>query len=407
MAPPDPSPTIPQAEYDELGDLHPRPVNGGSEAEDLLGAPIGDQYLILDIIARGAMGVIYRAQQTSVRREVAIKILDESPLLDERVRRFKTEARIVGQLRHPNTIRLYDFGSTDDGRLFIVTELLHGETLRARLERGSLSIEEALRFADQICGSLNEAHVEGIVHRDLKPENVFLDRVGGETHAKVLDFGIAKQVHLGVNLTPLELFLGTPAYMAPEQISGLPVDARSDVYALGVLIYEMVSGELPFRGDSSVAVLYKHMHELPRPLSKVVAVPSALDALITEMLSKAPRDRPRSMEIVRSRLRNVFALDSAAARAEEQSAMREAQLSVPLCVRDPWARWGAILGALAVVILFAVGFVRSFEAWPGTAHGASVRSTLVDASTEVPLMASPGPSPADAVARVQTRHAAH
>src|SRR5215831_1903833 len=204
------------------------------------------------------MGEVYRARDERLKRDVAIKVLPASFSADpDRVRRFEQEAQAAGALNHPNILAIYDVG-THDGNLYVVSELLEGDTLRDRLSGGAFSPRKALGHALQIAHGLAAAHEKGIVHRDLKPENIFVTRDGRE---KILDFGLAKlaeprddgaasQLATAAAATKPGLVLGTLGYMSPEQVRGKPADARSDIFSFGAILYEMLSGRRAFRGDT-------------------------------------------------------------------------------------------------------------------------------------------------------------
>jgi serine/threonine-protein kinase len=273
---------------------------GAAEGTDLVGRVLADRYQLTGVLGRGGMGVVYRGVQLAVDRPVAIKVVSRTLAKDPRaVQRFQREAKVSSKLQHPNAIRVYDFGLTDDGLLFLVMELLDGRELSRELKAlGRLPVHRAVNIAVQALKALHEAHGYGIVHRDLKPSNVFLQDLAGETDiVKVMDFGIAKMVHGdGAELTNVGLIVGTPTYMSPEQIRGWQVDARSDLYALGVILFEMVAGRVPFRGDSQLAVMVAHTREPPPPVSSVVEGPGveALDGVLARLLAKEPADRPAS-----------------------------------------------------------------------------------------------------------------
>src|SRR5262245_26356023 len=220
------------------------------------GARVGP-YEIRSLLGAGGMGEVFLAHDNRLGREVAIKILPADVAGDaDRLRRFEVEARSASQLNHPNILTVYDVGS-ENGQPYVVTERLEGQTLRDRVSRGPLSEREALELAGQIARGLAAAHGRGIVHRDLKPENVFLTRDG---HAKILDYGLAKVSDAAASsqttvatayATEPGVIVGTVQYMAPEQVKGLPVDHRADLFAFGVVLYEMVSGKSPFSRPSS------------------------------------------------------------------------------------------------------------------------------------------------------------
>lgn len=263
----------------------------------MTGVVIGDRYHITGLISAGGVGAVYRAEQmTLIRRAVAVKVLRPEHLVERgRVARFEQEVCITAQLRHPNTIRVLDSGRMEDGRLFLVTELLEGEPLHAALARGPLPELRAVRIARQVVASLREAHGHGLVHRDLKPSNVILEPIGGQEVVKVIDFGMAKLVSFPGITMPMTL-CGTPGYMAPEQVLGLRLDQRVDIYALGLLLYECLSGAPPFTGETPLALCLRHVSEEPVRLSaRVPELNPTLEALVHALLQKAPERRLQTM----------------------------------------------------------------------------------------------------------------
>lgn len=271
-------------------------------AFDAIGAVLDGRYRLDAKLGEGGMGAVYRAHQLSAGRDVAVKLLHsvlskDTALLD----RFETEAKVIANLRHPNTLRLYDVGRLQDGRLFIVTELIEGESLAAYLAREP-SLSRVLNLLRQVAEALSEAHERGVVHRDLKPANIMVERVGATEIAKVLDFGIAKLADQP-KLTATGAIFGTPAYMSPEQADGARVDHRTDIYSLGVLLYEVTYGRKPFLAEGAGALLVKHLTETPPSAKELgVTVSSGLERLIDEMLAKAPDQRPSGMPAVAQRL---------------------------------------------------------------------------------------------------------
>jgi serine/threonine-protein kinase len=278
----------------------------------MIGQVINGRYEILGRIGDGGMGVVYKASQQPIDRHVALKILSGELANNETtVQRFLNEARIISQLRHPNTVKLHDFGRTDDGRLFIAMELLPGGSLDARLEGGALSPLAAMKIAREVCLSLDEAHSLGVFHRDLKPENILFDEVHGEDYpVRVVDFGIAKLQVEGIEVTAPGTRLGTPEYMSPEQAYGKPVDQTTDVYSLGIILYEMLTGSVPFESDGSLGIYLAHVHDKPTAfgdLDPPLELDPELEALVMEMLAKKPVDRPSTMKDVEHRLRLLIA----------------------------------------------------------------------------------------------------
>jgi eukaryotic-like serine/threonine-protein kinase len=219
---------------------------------------LNDRYLLEDEIGRGGMGVVYRAQDTLLNRAVAVKLLATDTLGTEGRARLLHEAQAAAQLNHPNIITIYDAGEFD-GASYLVMELLEGESL---YDRRPPSLPDILQVGQQICTALEHAHANGVIHRDLKPENVIVTRDGT---AKLTDFGLARSV--ASRLTVEGGFMGTVFYLPPEQALGKPIDGRTDLYAFGVLLYELVAGQLPFTADDPVAVISQHLYAPPIPPS--------------------------------------------------------------------------------------------------------------------------------------------
>ena len=283
------------------------PLGQTADGDALLGQTVDGRYVVERVLGRGGMGVVYAARQQPLDRIVALKILgiDLASVPDAQAR-FLHEAKIVSQLRHPNTVHVHDFGRLADGRLYISMEFLDGEPLSTLLRAGPLAPRRTLGMIDQICKSLAEAHAAGIIHRDLKPENLILDQVhGAGDFVRVLDFGIARLHAETTRLTRTGTLVGTPQYMAPEQWRDDALDGRTDIYALGGVLYEMLVGAPPFRASTVPSLMFKHINELPTAPSKrtpPVAVDPRLDALLLDMLAKDPSNRPASMDVLRARI---------------------------------------------------------------------------------------------------------
>jgi serine/threonine-protein kinase len=293
-------------------------VARASAAPDpLVGRVIQDRYTLTGVVARGGMGKVYKAEQRPLNRVCAVKVLNPNYAGDqdpEFEKRFFLEASIAAKLTHPNTVTVFDYGRTEgeDGFYFMAMEYLEGQTLqRAIREAGSFTEERACHVARQICRALREAHGLGVIHRDLKPANVFLVQHGDESDfVKVLDFGLVKNVSDSKteDLTQTGLFMGSPKYMAPEQIQGQRVDARTDVYALGVILYEMLTGKVPFDRPNSVHILMAHVNEPPpdmRTMNPNLAISPELEGLVLSCLAKSVDERPDSMDAVLAALKRT------------------------------------------------------------------------------------------------------
>jgi len=266
------------------------------------GALVDGKYRIIRTLGEGGMGVVYVAEHVFLRKHVALKLLRAELAENEEVlARFEQEARATSLLDHENIVRVTDFGRTPAGELYLVMQLLEGEPLSSQLERTPrLPVDRALTIARQILGGLEAAHAQGIVHRDLKPENVFLcARADGIEHIKLLDFGIAKlRKDAPLKLTTTGAVLGTPQYMAPEQARGLSdIDQRVDVHAAGVMLYEMLAGQAPYRGDNYNVVLFEIMSGQPKPLRELAP---DLDPALAEIVMRAfAPDRNRRIQSAR------------------------------------------------------------------------------------------------------------
>jgi serine/threonine protein kinase len=263
---------------------------------------LNGQFQILQKIGSGGMGAVYKALQPEMNRMVGVKILH--PKLANRkdlVSRFRREARAMSQLTHPNTVKVFLYGELEDGSLYIIMEFLEGKNLNQTVRAdGPFAMERALPVLIQSCGALDEAHKAGIIHRDLKPENIFLVQSGTlHDYAKVLDFGLAKvgerQMRPGsVILTQEGMVFGTPEFMSPEQAQGKPLTPASDIYSLAVILYEVLTGKLPFDAKSAMDYIQLHVTGRPTPLNQRVpgrTFPQLLEQIIDRALAKRPEDR--------------------------------------------------------------------------------------------------------------------
>ncbi len=280
------------------------------DQDDLLIGTIFDgRFQIQGKLGEGGMGAVYSARRLDFETDVALKLLKLDFARDDGIRkRFMYEARVISNLKHPHAVRLFDFGQADDGHVYMVMELLDGESLADRLAYRFVSYREVFDIITPICGVLGEAHVRDVIHRDLKPENIFLLEVEGNSEfPKLLDFGIAKHKR-EETMTKSGTLWGTPAYMSPEQAQGNMVGGAADIYGIAVMIYELISGNLPFQASTQMGFAVKHIKAPARALSTMPgldSVPPALDDLLMEMLSKDPSQRPSSMKEVVRRLEAI------------------------------------------------------------------------------------------------------
>jgi eukaryotic-like serine/threonine-protein kinase len=336
-------------------------------------------YEILSHLGSGGMGDVYRARDTRLGREVAVKVLQEHLASDPAaLGRFEREARAVAALSHPNILAIHDFG-IEDGACYSVTELLRGETLRGRLERESLSWRKAVGMAVAIADGLAAAHAQGIVHRDLKPENVFLTEDG---RVKILDFGLARlqpgapeeagSSVLTASQTKPGTVMGSAAYMSPEQVRGLPVDARSDIFSFGSVLYEMVTGRRAFPGKTSADAMAAILKESPPdPAESGKTIPIALARVITRCLEKAPDERFQSARDLTYALREIASTSAAAVQMSGEAmagpAVRHGRVAA-IAV-------GVIALAAALLVALDVGGLR--RRLTGGAKGTTIRSVAV------------------------------
>src|SRR5580693_1185004 len=280
-------------------------------------------YEIVSPLGAGGMGEVYRARDTRLKREVAIKVLPQATSLDpDRLRRFEQEALATAALNHPNILAVFDIG-TNEGSPYVVSELLEGETLRERLRGGAIAVRKTLDYSLQIAHGLAAAHEKGIIHRDLKPENLFLTKDG---RVKILDFGLAKltQPESGAQTslptvtqaTEAGVVMGTAGYMSPEQVRGVAVDARSDIFSFGAILYEMLSGKRAFHGETAADTMSAILREEPAELSETNRnVSPALERMVQHCLEKNPEQRFHSASDIAFDLEHLTGVSGTTARA--------------------------------------------------------------------------------------------
>jgi serine/threonine protein kinase len=319
------------------------------------------RYKLVRELGRGAMGVVYEASDPNLGRTVALKAILANTIgsnPQEVTERFKNEARAVGALSHPNIVTVFDAGE-DQGILYIAMERLEGETLEAYLaQRRTIPLGQAIDITRQVCAALDYANSKGIVHRDIKPANVMLTSNGT---AKITDFGLARTAEA---ITMTGHVMGTPHYMSPEQVRGRPVDVRSDLFSVGVMLYEMLTGERPFEGQSITTIMYKIVHENPTPPRALdSSIPSGLSAVIERSLAKAPEDRYQSGAALVNALENYKNIQADHSRTNAgtlelpASSPQTQVLANATSTATPPRRSGKSLIVVSLVLMVIVGLI--------------------------------------------------
>ena len=396
-----------------------------------IGCTLASQFQIIERLGAGGMGAVYLANQLGVDRRVVIKVM--LPELSERtdsVERFTREAKAVARLNHPNIVQIHVFGQSDDGALFLAMEYVDGRSLTQVIgERGALAQSRALRITDQILSALGQAHVAGVVHRDLKPDNIMLcEQQGSRDFVKILDFGIAKMVGdaaPNATLTQQGIVTGTPRYMSPEQARAVALDARSDIYTLGIILYEMLTGEHPYQADSAVDYLVKHITEpVPAAARRFgdLAILPRVDALLSRAVAKEPSARYQSAAEMQREVRRALRdlpdalrefptpgdADTPRAHGGElaHAATVAYQKTGATTTRPRWP-WFVAIGAVLVLLGGGAAWLLSSRAarsddTPAPTTTAAPASAAASASTEAPTAAPPG-STGDDVGGAPTR----
>jgi eukaryotic-like serine/threonine-protein kinase len=371
-----------------------------------VGSIIDGRYKVETVLGEGGMGVVYRCSHTIIGKKLALKVLRADLARDTEVtERFLNEAKSASAIGNPHIIDISDFGQFPDGSTYFVMEFLTGRALTATGENGErMSMDRILKVARQLAEGLSAAHAAGIVHRDLKPDNIFLVQRGAEQDfVKILDFGIAKVSTSEGKLTRAGAVFGTPHYMSPEQAAGTSVDQRGDIYSLGVILYELVSGRVPFDADNFMGVLTQHMYKAPLLLHDATPnpelLPPGLESIVMKCLAKRPEQRYASMQQLVADLDKVAAgLRPAAARERVEDLTEPGSYyedaSSPGASPRGNARWFALLGGV-IAIGLAVGFLARRGRTPArpTAPVATAPEAPRTAEPRVePVQTAPGPA---------------
>ena len=349
------------------------------------------KYEILRRLGQGAMGEVFLAKDPLIGREVAVKTISAAHAQGEEAReRFLREARAAGALSHANLVTIHEFGE-DDGMLFLVMEYVPGEDLHALIALKALPPREILEVLAQVCDGLGYAHTKGVLHRDIKPSNIRVARPGGKLQAKVMDFGIARIS--GSDFTGTGTLLGTFGYMAPEYIQTGRPDPRSDLFAVGVILYEALSGDRPFKGDTTATVLYRIVHDTPPPIDAkaLQGVSPAVRAILAVALAKDPGDRFQSAEEMAKALRAAMdpswrGLGTGAATVAVAEALPTARIQPPPAVAPPAPKR---IGLWIAVGLLAVAGSAAVVYWPKPVREGSTRP----AAPPLQIQAPPAPEP--------------
>lgn len=292
--------------------------------DSMIGVVLDGRYRLDSLIGVGGMGDVYRATHIHIDTEFAIKLLKPEFVADQTaIKRFRLEAKAAGRIQHPNAVRVTDFGVTPEKIVYLVMELVEGQSLRQLIRKEKrLETLRTINIVRQVCGAVDAAHRSGVIHRDLKPDNIIIDARHNAERVKVLDFGIAKlrEAKSDAFLTQAGTIIGTPQYMSPEQCQGQSLDPRSDIYSIGILLYEMLTGAVPFDGESTLQVVYNQLHQIPRSIIELSPhVPEPLANVIMRALEKEPENRQSSAIQLSEELKQAVHLEteeSAASMAE-------------------------------------------------------------------------------------------
>ncbi|MGA8554690.1 MAG: protein kinase, partial [Candidatus Acidiferrales bacterium] len=328
----------------------PTPTTGGLAASANTLAPgtiLGTRYEILQLLGQGGMGAVYKARDKELDRFLALKVIrPELAVHPDILHRFKQELILARQVTHRNVIRIFDLGEAE-GIKFITMDFIEGQDLKNVVsEQGKLSFDESVRVMEQVCLALEAAHAEGVVHRDLKPQNIMLDKTG---RVYVMDFGIARSTEMG-GMTQTGTLLGTPEYMSPEQVMGEHVDARSDLFTLGVIFYQLLTGDMPYKAETVQKAMFKRTRELPKPAIEIdPSVPKFLSDVAEKCLQLDVTLRYQSAKEIREDLESWHVGSSS--KTVTIATPPQQTVAAPAPTVSEWKRWAAIGAGAAVAVL--------------------------------------------------------
>ncbi|OVE80169.1 hypothetical protein BVY01_00775, partial [bacterium I07] len=306
-------------------------------------------FKILEKLGEGGMGVVYKAHDTKLNRTVALKFLPPELTRDpEAKERFIHEARAASALRHNNICTIHEVDETEEGHVFICMDHYEGMTLKEKINERPLKLEEAIDISIQISKGLAEAHQAGIIHRDIKPANIIITK---KNEVKILDFGLAKLTGQ-TKLTKVGSTLGTAAYMSPEQLKGNPVDHRTDLWALGVMMYEMLTGQLPFKGDYEQAITYAILNEEPEPITALrTGIPVALEGIVFKLMAKDPKQRYQHVDEVPV---DLTVLKNNSEKYSKVKKTTKSSSRSKMVTWQIWVPWGVAFISVLLIIIFQI-----------------------------------------------------
>jgi eukaryotic-like serine/threonine-protein kinase len=376
-----------------------------------IGATIDGRYKVEQVLGEGGMGIVYRGRHKVIDKPVAIKVLRADMARDQEItERFLREARAASAIGNPHIIDISDFGTLPDGATYFIMEYLDGVPLTSLLGKEPVPITRLIHIATQIADGLEAAHLREIVHRDLKPDNIFIiDRGSEKDFVKILDFGIAKVSSGTAKLTRHGSVFGTPHYMSPEQAAGAPLDHRTDIYSLGVILYEMTCGKVPFDADNFMGILTQHMYQAPVPIRALVPpqdVPPGLEAIVLKCLSKKPDHRYQSMTELKQdfeKLVKGLVPDAVGEMMSRSGGFNvpadffKAAMPVPVPAtpgsmlrRKPWPLYAGIAGVLAAVAI-VVG-IFAFGSYSTASTHTAASSAPIASTASAPVVSASAPS---------------